>query len=47
MFNVINTVVAGDSIAFQGQRADAQLASRTAKHGATRIRPSPARKNRS
>jgi hypothetical protein len=46
IFNVINTVMAGDTCtAFQA--AEAQPASRSAKHGVDRIRPCPARKNRS
>jgi parallel beta-helix repeat protein len=43
-FNVINTTLAGDSCtAFQGQAAEAQPASRNAKHGVARISPYPAR----
>jgi len=44
IFNVINTVMAGDACtAFQGQAADAQSISRSAKHGVARVSPYPPR----
>jgi len=44
MFNVINTIMAGDTCtALQGKAAEAQRASRSSKLGVARVRPYPAR----